>query len=157
MNTKEFLAATSIPHASSLTYYIEEGIIHPEKVKGRNQFTQKDMENVVAFRSSEHKQKAKRSAVNPDLEYNLTSTYTTQEFMGVAGIKHQSIITRMVRKGILRPTRLNGRLHFNQQDVERFAAYKEEPYRDQTISKFEKLVQRVEQLEQEVLALKGSK
>jgi hypothetical protein len=90
------------------------------------------------------------------IEYNLTSTYTTQEFMGLAGIKHQSIITRMVKKGVLRPTRLNGRLHFNQQDVERFAAYKEEPYRDQTLSKFEKLTQRVEQLENELNSLRSS-
>lgn len=150
-NTKEFLASTDIPHAASLTYYIDLGIIQPEKVKGRNQFSQDDVEKVTAFRSRNHDKQPKIAAAPLR---SLTSTYTTQELMEVTGIKFQSVVTRMVKKGVLKPTRLNGRLHFSKADVERYADYKEAPYKDQTVSKFEKLVLRVEQLEQEVLQLK---
>lgn len=104
-----------------------------------------------------------------------------KDFMEVVNIKHQSTLSHYIKTGVIRPTRVGKSYNFTQVEVDQIMQHKSNPnqlrppmvtydlsevsrsqiideyYKDQTLSKFEKLAQRVEQLEQEVSALKGSK
>lgn len=102
-----------------------------------------------------------------------------KDFMEVTNIKHQSTLSHYIKTGVIRPTREGKSYNFTQVEVDQILQHKSNPhqlrppivtydlsqvsrsqiideyYKDQTVSKFEKLVLRVEQLEQEVLSLKS--
>ena len=92
------------------------------------------------------------------IEQEPSKTYNSKEFMEAAGIRHQPSLSRWIKKGIVNPTKDNGKLVFTELDLERLQEYTNSPSKHEfTVTRQQALEQRVARLEELVEQLMNTK